>query len=120
MAFVKYTNTGSRMGAPKISIWSRGQIGFNQAAAIKYNIKSYRYVVLYFDSEEQRVGIRLTNDSDEEGIIKLIVREDSGASFSAVSFLRTYNLFLERTKNYTFEFIKDYNMFVFKPEVMEE
>lgn len=120
MAFIKHTNTRGRIGTPKISIWERGQLGFNQAAALKYDIASYKYAILYFDPDEQKIGIRLTNDGDEEGAIKLFIRKGSGASFSAVSFLRTYDIaFGKKTEKYNFEFMKDINMFVFEPKIVK-
>jgi len=37
----------------KASIWSRGQIGFNQSAVAKFEINNFDYVVLFYDKESK-------------------------------------------------------------------
>ena len=49
MAFVKFTKVRSRIDTPKASIWTRGQIGFNQGAVKEYNLDAFQYAVLYYD-----------------------------------------------------------------------
>ena len=100
MAFEKFTDVGARIGVPMVSIWSRGQIGFNQGATIEFDVSDFKYVILYFDSETRRVGFELTNDSKAEGAIKLLFRKNSGASFSAVPFLRMKKIDHSETKKY--------------------
>lgn len=43
MAFVKFTSVRSRIYTHKISIWTRGQIGFNQGSVDEYGIEKYDY-----------------------------------------------------------------------------
>lgn len=100
MSFVRFEDTGSRMGDPFVSIWSRGQIGFNLGAAQEYNLKNYGYVVLYFDPDTRRIGFELTNDKNEKGAVKLMFRAKSGASFSAIPFLRTHKISFKQTQKY--------------------
>lgn len=103
MGFVKFTATGARIGDSLISIWSRGQIGFSQGAMIEFGIAKYQYVVLYFDSDTNRIGFQLENDQNADGAIKLIFRKNSGASFSAVPFLRLNNINYKETRKYTLQ-----------------
>jgi hypothetical protein len=99
MAFEKFTKTGARGLAPKASIWSRGQIGFNQSAVAKFQINNYDYVVLFYDKESKRIGIKLTH-KNEEGAIK-IVKSSTGAAFvSAKEFIFHYNMYVPETRNY--------------------
>ncbi len=112
MGFERYTKAGSRIGKPQISIWSRGQIGFNQASILKYNIVNYKYAVAHFDKEGNRIGITLTNDATEEGTNKLVYRKSGGVSFSAMSFLKTYKVDYSKTKKYDIEYNTDTNMFI--------
>lgn len=112
MGFVKFTNVGARLGDPIVSIWSRGQIGFNQGATQEYDINNYQYVVLYFDSETQRIGFELTEDKNAEGAMKLMFRKNSGASFSAVPFLRTNKIDYKTTRKYVLERDEDSGLLV--------
>lgn len=112
MGFVKYTKTGSRLGLPKISIWTRGQIGFNNAAMAEYGVTSYKYAVVYYDEDENRIGITLTDDDKEEGISKLVHRKGGGVSFSAMSFLKSYKIDYTKTKRYDFEYDNENKMFI--------
>lgn len=112
MGFVKFVDTGARLGDPMVSIWSRGQIGFNQGAALEFGIDKYRYVVLYFDEDTRRIGFELTNNANVEGAIKLVFRKNSGASFSAIPFLRMNKIKYDATRKYTLEHDRDSNLLV--------
>lgn len=103
MGFVKFTDVGARLGEPMVSIWSRGQIGFNQGATKMFDISDYQYVVLYFDADTKRIGFELTGNENAEGAIKLVFRKNSGASFSAVPFLRLNKISYKATRKYVLE-----------------
>ena len=107
MAFVKFTKTRSRIDTPKVSIWTRGQMGFNQGAVNEYKLYSYKYAVLYYDEDSKRVGIELTNEKSAEGAIKLVSRKNAGSSFSARAFLKTYRIDYSETKQYKLAYDKD-------------
>ena len=100
MAFIRFTETGARFGDPQVSIWSRGQIGFNQGATQEFDMKKYQYVVLYYDKDTQRIGFQLTNDKTEKGVLKLIFRDNSGASMSAIPFLKLNKIRYKESKKY--------------------
>jgi len=99
MAFEKFVKTG-RGYAPKISIWKGGQIGFNQGAVTRLDIKSFEYAVLFYDKNEQKIGIRFTNDP-EEGANK-IAKGQTGAFISAKAFLDYYGIDHSKTERYGF------------------
>jgi len=111
MAYVKFTKTGSRIGVPKASIWTRGQIGFNQGAVAEYKLDSYTYAVLYYDEEAKNIGFELTNDAKAEGATKLIVRKNAGISMSALSFLKTFKIDFSETRQYNLSYDKAINMY---------
>lgn len=113
MAFVRFTDTGARLGDPQVSIWSRGQMGFNQGAMLEFGINNYSHVVLYCDSDSQLVGFQLTNDKNEKGAVKLIFREKTGASFSAIPFLKTNKIdYKKGTKKYAVELDEESGLLV--------
>lgn len=98
MPFERFTQTG-RGYKPKISITKSGLIGFNQGAVRHFKLTNYEYAVLYYDRDESRIGIGLTNDKNETGICKLRKRA-SGADVSAKSFLDYYDISYEESKRY--------------------
>lgn len=101
MAFERFTLKG-RGFKPKASIWSKGQISFNQGAVRRYKIDQYEYAVLFFDPETSRIGIKLTNDENEEGVQKIGKRK-SGVMISAKSFLEHYAVDFSETRKYTLQ-----------------
>lgn len=111
MAYVKFTKIGSRIGVPKASIWTRGQIGFNQGAVAEYKLESYTHAVLYYDEEAKKVGFELTDDPKTEGAIKLIVRKNAGISMSARSFLKTFKIDFSETRQYNLSYDKVANLY---------
>lgn len=106
MGFKRFTKTKGRGYKPKVSIWSRGQIGFNQGAVERYNLRDFKYAVLFFDAETKRIGMKFTNDENEEGIVKLVKRT-TGLSFSARAFLDFYNIEYSKTEKYDVEYIPE-------------
>lgn len=107
MAFVKFTRTGARIGTPRVSVWSRGQIGFNQAAVDDYGIDKFKFVVLYYDEDAKRIGLEFTNDEKADGACKLAFRKNAGVSISAIAFLKTFKIDYSETKGFDLGFDKE-------------
>lgn len=98
MAFEKFVKTG-RGYAPKVSIWMGGQIGFNQGAVERFNIRSFQYAVLFYDKNERKIGFIFTNEA-EEGANK-ITKGKTGAFVSAKTFLDYYGINHDKTERYS-------------------
>jgi hypothetical protein len=116
MAFQRFTRTGTRGYTPKASIWSRGQIGFNQGAAKKLKLGDYEYAILFYDADTRKIGINFTNDESEEGATKLSKRVAGGASISAKAFLDFYGIEHPETKKYDIDFDEDNKLYVIQLE----
>lgn len=110
MAWEKYTKTG-RGFKPKVSIWKRGQIGFNRGFVEKFDLQNYKFAILFFDRENWRIGVQFTNDNKEEGITKLKVRK-TGAAISASGFLEYYNVQHDKTIKCDIEYDKKGKIFI--------
>ena len=110
MAFEKFKQKG-RSFCPLVAIWSRGQIGFNQGAVNLCKIKRDYYAVFFFDPEENKVGIKFTQDSTEEGAFKLNVY-NTGAFVSAKAFLDYHQINHESTVKYEVTYDTVNEMFV--------
>lgn len=98
MAFEKFTKTGQRF-KPKVSIWSRGQIGISQGALERFKLHDYNYVILFYDRDNKIIGFKFTNEESEDGAIKLSVR-NTGGVISGRAFLEYYGIDYSKTKQY--------------------
>lgn len=90
MGWIKYTISG-RSTKPRITIRKGGQIGLNDTTVKQYKLDNYKFVVLFIDEEELKIGIKPTIDAKEEGIRKFSVGK-YGASIPAKGFIQTYKL----------------------------
>lgn len=98
MSFERFTRVG-RGYKPKVSITKNGLIGFNQGAVRHFNIADYDWAILYYDTQNARIGIALTNDDNEDGVCKLRKRA-SGVDVSARSFFDYYGISYTHTNRY--------------------
>ena len=98
MSFEKFTQVG-RGYKPKVSITRSGLIGFNQGAVKHFELDQFDWAILYYDNDNNRIGIELTNDATEDGVCKLRKRT-SGADVSARSFFEYYRIDYDKTSRY--------------------
>lgn len=106
MAWEKFTKVGRSL-KPTISIRGLTHIGFNSAATTEFKLKDFGFGVLYYDKDNKRIGIKLGTDKDEEGALKLRVRDKSGASMPARSFIAYYKLEKLKGKRFNAELDKE-------------
>ena len=72
MSWSKYTpGTRSRSDEPRMSVWKGGQIAFNKPSIEKFKIADYTHCVLYYDKEQKKIGVKLTNGEGESGKMKI-------------------------------------------------
>lgn len=98
MTLERFENFGETF-TPKISIRTTGQIGFSTGAVNKFEIKSYNYCELYYDPEDKKIGIKLTN-AMESGISAKINMREIDCFISAKPFLDFYGIEYKPTKSY--------------------
>lgn len=111
MAFEKYVKSG-RTYKPMVSLWSRGQIGFNHGAVQRFkDITNHKFAVLYFDEDTQRIGIKLTDNENDDGITS-IIKGKTGVIISAASFLDNFKIDHTTTRKYPVEFDADEQMYI--------
>lgn len=110
MAFEKFTMSG-RSFAPKVSIWSRGQIGFNNGAVNRFKLDRFDYVIFHFDKDEQKIGLQFTTNKDEDGAVKLNKRT-TGISVGAKSFFDYYGVDYAVTTQYSVGHDKENDLYV--------
>jgi len=116
--FEKFTKQG-RSFKPKISIRKRGQIGFNNGSINKFNLKDFDFVVLYINKVENKIAFSFTNDSDADGVTKLIKRKNN-YFVSGKSFLDFYGIPYDETVSMDAIWDEDNRVTVIQLEDKEE
>jgi hypothetical protein len=112
MVFERFTKTG-RGYTPKVSIWTRGQIGFNQGAVERFKLRDFNFAVLYYDRDERKIGVQFTNIESEEGANK-VVKGKTGIFISAKAFLDYYDITHSKTKKYNVSYDTETGIYVIK------
>lgn len=110
MAFERFTDVG-RVFRPRASIRSNGQIGFNHGSVKRFELQKFSHVVLFYDKDSKRVGVRLTNDKTEAGASTLITRSGNG-TVSARAFLEYYHLLPKVTTQHDLEWDEENKLLV--------
>jgi len=98
MGFERFTQNKHRF-KPKVSIRQNGQIGFNNGSRKKYHLDDYSHAIIYYDKDEKRIGIQLTNNSAEEGSIK-IHKRSLNVALAVKSFLEFYEIRYTKTQRF--------------------
>jgi len=110
MGFERFTASG-RSFRPRISIRKNGQISLSQGAVQKFELREVPYVVLFYDKEAQRIGIKPTHDPEEPGAYKLN-HKGSGATISGLAFLDYFGIDHGRSQRYEAHWDEEHRMVV--------
>lgn len=119
MGFKRFSGTKYRsgqIGEAMISVWKIGQISFNTDAMRQFNLYDFTHAVLFFNEDTRSVGIMLTNDPKEVGVLKLIKRDTGGYAMSAKKFLNFHDIDYSELKTYPLEYDREANLYVFNLE----
>lgn len=84
--FERFIKKSGKVNESVVSIWKCGQIGFNKAAIKEFGIDEYPYAILYYNKEEDCIGIELTRKMGD-GAIRILGKGQIGIRISAKSFL---------------------------------
>lgn len=87
---IEFFDKGGRGFVPKASIRSQGQIGLNQGAVHRFDLKNGDFVVLGYDKENRMIAIKPCKGTDA-GSKRLVVRSKNG-SISAKSFFDYFEI----------------------------
>jgi hypothetical protein len=94
VAFQKFSET-ARSYKPIVSLRTNGSIGLSSGLVAKMLKPEHQYVTLYFDPEQNLVGLKPTVE-EEEGSHK-INRSKAGAWVGARRFFDFYEISLKKT-----------------------
>ena len=76
---------------PKLTIRKGGQIGLNSMAVKKFKLDKFKFIILQINKEETKIGIKPTNNENEEGARKFKIIQ-GGATIHAKNFIEYYEL----------------------------
>lgn len=88
-----------------ISLRKSGSIGINGAAMAEH-FEDAEAAVMYYDDEENRVGIERVGDADADGAYTISETNDTG-SITPSAFLTQYDLVPEVTTQFEPEILED-------------
>lgn len=116
MAFEKFDETGRGRGRPAgaepmISIRKSGSIGINRAA-LEERFEGTDGAVMYYDEDDNRMGVEPVPDKDADEAAYTVSKTDSGGTVAAQAFLETYDLVPEVTTQYDPEWDDDRELIV--------
>lgn len=110
MAFKRFIKKGRSVNSIA-SIWSRGQMGINKGAVKEFGLGDYSYVVLFFDKDATRIGIKFTHDRREEGALSL-THGQNGAIISVKAFLDFCHILYSKSKRYALTYDEESELYV--------
>jgi hypothetical protein len=86
MAYEIFTRKVRRMGTPSVTFNKMGRLQFNKAATAKLEKEAVEYVLLLWDAESNKVGLRLITKRDPRAYKVAYGAKGNGAGFSAKTF----------------------------------
>ena len=111
MAIIKFENIRIKTSSPSVSITSYGTIGFNGGAVKKFDMHNYNRCLLYFDPDEKKIYIELTNDENDKSSL-LFRHRNPGADIGAKSFFVFFDNMPSDLTHYPLETGGKENMFM--------
>lgn len=103
MPFEKFEETGRGRGQgtvkPIVSLRKSGSIGINSTAMEEF-FEDAEAAIMYYDEEENRVGIRPVDSPDADEHAYTISMTEGTGTITPVSFLEHHNLVPEMTTQY--------------------
>lgn len=83
-----------------ITILKFGQFGINKVCTEKY-FKKFKYVVMYFDKEQNKIGIQPTNDASNNDAYNInFIKNGTLANISVKTFLKHFGISHEQSISY--------------------
>lgn len=99
MGFKKFQRDVFTKDQPIISILDRGQFSISRVCYEKF-LKGYRYIVLYYDEENRKIGFKPTNTKTPECYEILVDDNDRLARISGHKFLNYFKVEHKESKKY--------------------
>lgn len=99
MAFEKFIPPQTSGVRPRATIRPSGLISFDAASVESFGLDSAKYAVLFFDKTRKMVGVQITKNATDDGVLKLSRRRRS-VSLKAPQFFDLYGLSFEEAQRF--------------------
>jgi len=76
---------------PMITVLKGGQLSANRACVEKY-LKKFKYVEMYYDTEQGKIGIRPTKEPSKDACNIRFIKNGTLAIISVVEFLKRFEI----------------------------
>lgn len=97
--FVDVVSVGGKNTGFILSIYPRAIFQFSVEASRKLQTHHYKYIKLYFDKDNRKLGFSFTNDDKDSGLIKLRHLKKT-CLFSCTAILKTFSIKYDSPKRY--------------------
>jgi hypothetical protein len=74
-----------------ITVLKGGQLGINKMCMEEY-FRDYKYVEMYYDKDQKKIGIRPTNDSTNDAYNVRLIKGGKLANISVKEFLKHFGI----------------------------
>ena len=92
MVWLKFTNVNKRR-EERLTVTRSGALGFPSQFYIDNSVQDYKYVVLYFDKDQMKIGVKFSSDDNEKDKISIIhSKTGNGGYIQARNFFKSYKL----------------------------
>jgi len=81
---------------PAITIRKNGSISINHHAVERFPIKDQQYATLHFGKAERQIGLKLTNNKNEDSLFKISVERGETPTISCQAFLKSIGIEYEK------------------------
>jgi len=96
-SFEKFSDFNVRTSEPTISVTKNNTLGLSSSFIVGNDLEKYDYACLYYDASNRSVGIRFTNEKNEESKFTITKSRNSrGSNLIAHSFFRKNNIEAEK------------------------
>ena len=99
MAFEKFVPSQAAGTRPRATIRPSGLISFDAASVGAFDLESVKFAILFFDKTRKILGVKVTNNEKEEGVLPLSKRRRS-VSLKSPQFFHQYGLTVEESQRF--------------------
>lgn len=116
MSFIKFEGFVG-VGRPiaqhqTLTLGLSGILGISRGASERYRLENYKYAALYYDPDDQVIGIKPTNDKQAANCTLRTRRNGYGKEISCKLFLKHFNIARRDTHRYPLSWDEESEMLV--------
>ena len=113
MGFEIFTRKMTRTTDPMVTLMSTGRIALNKTASARLHDKAIERVVLMWDKDTRRVGIKPFTKRDSRTYKVSFSGKGNSAAMSTTTFLQYINYKMDKTRSYPVSWSDDDDMYIF-------